>query len=90
MWIRRQIEALLARQASVRPVVVLTGARQTGKTSLVKHLFPGHELVTLDLPSEAEQAEHDPVAFLSRHKPPLVVDEVPYAPGPFPTPQGRD
>ena len=83
MWIRRQIEVLLTRQASARPVVVLTGARQTGKTSLVKHLFPGHELVTLDLPSEAEQAEHDPVAFLSRHKPPIVVDEVQYAPGLF-------
>jgi uncharacterized protein len=56
MWIRRQIEHLLTRQASVRPVVVLTGARETGKTSLVKHLFPRYELVTLDLPSEAEQA----------------------------------
>jgi predicted AAA+ superfamily ATPase len=83
MWIRRQIEPLLIRQASVRPVVVLTGARQTGKTSLVKRLFPEYELVTLDLPSEAEQAEHDPGAFLSRHKPPIVVDEVQYAPGLF-------
>ncbi len=83
MWIPRVVERLLARRASERPVVVLTGARQTGKTSLVRRLFPNHELVTLDLPSEAEQAEHDPAAFLARHKPPLVVDEIQYAPGLF-------
>jgi predicted AAA+ superfamily ATPase len=83
MWIQRQIEPLILQRASTRPVVVLTGARQTGKTSLVKRLFPDRELVTLDLPSEAELAEHDPVAFLSRHRPPIVVDEVQYAPGLF-------
>jgi predicted AAA+ superfamily ATPase len=63
--------------------VVLTGARQTGKTSLVQRLFAAHEFVSLDLPSEAEQAERDPRGFLGRHPPPLVVDEVQYAPGLF-------
>lgn len=80
MWIPREIEALLTRRAAQRPVVVLTGPRQTGKTSLVQRLFPGHEFVSLDLPSEAEQAEHDPRAFWARHPAPLVVDEVQYAP----------
>ena len=80
MWIPREIEGLLARRAAQRPVVVLTGPRQTGKTSLVQRLFPEHEFVSLDLPSEAAQAEHDPRAFLARHPPPLVVDEVQYAP----------
>jgi predicted AAA+ superfamily ATPase len=80
VWIDREIEELLLRRARERPVVVLTGARQTGKTSLVRRLFPGHEFVSLDLPSEAEQAERDPGAFLSRHPPPLVVDEIQYAP----------
>lgn len=79
MWIPREIEGLLTRRAAQRPVVVLTGPRQTGKTSLVQRLFPRHEFVSLDLPSEAEQAEHDPQAFLARHAPPLVVDEVQYA-----------
>lgn len=68
-------------RAKTRPVVVLTGARQTGKTSLVKRLFPGHHYVSLDLPSEAAQAEEDPDAFLSRHPAPLIIDEVQYAPG---------
>ena len=83
MWIDRQIEPLLLGRAATRPVVVLTGARQTGKTSLVRRLFPDHAYVTLDLPSEAEQAERDPESFLARHPPPLIVDEVQYAPGLF-------
>ncbi len=80
MWIEREIQELLTRRVRQRPVVVLTGARQTGKTSLVQRLFPDYELVSLDLPSEADQAERDPSAFLQRHPPPLIVDEVQYAP----------
>ena len=83
MWIDRHIEPLLLQCARTRPVVVLTGARQTGKTSLMRRLFPNHAFVTLDLPSEAEQAEGDPTAFLARHPPPVIVDEVQYAPGLF-------
>jgi hypothetical protein len=64
-------------------VLVLTGARQAGKTSLVRRVFPEHSFVSLDLPSEAEQAEKDPVGFLARHRPPLIIDEVQYAPGVF-------
>ena len=83
MWIPRDIEALLRQRAATRPVVVLTGARQTGKTSLVRRLFPEHGFVSLDLPSEAALAEHDPEAFLARHPQPLIVDEAQYAPGLF-------
>ena len=83
MWIERSLEPLLRQRAAQRPVVVLTGPRQTGKTSLVRRLFADHAFVSLDLPSEAEQAEHDPSAFLRRYPPPVVVDEVQYAPGLF-------
>ena len=83
MWIDRQIEPFLRQCASTRPAVVLTGARQTGKTSLVRRLFPDHAFMSLDLPSEAEQAELDPGSFLARHPPPVIVDEVQYAPGLF-------
>ena len=55
MWIDRQIEPLLRQRAETRPVVVLTGARQTGKTSLMRRLFAECAFVTLDLPSEAER-----------------------------------
>ncbi len=82
-WIHRQIESRLERLAATRPVVVLTGARQTGKTALCRHLFPNHHYVSLDLPSEAASAEHDPSGFLARHPLPLLIDEVQYAPGLF-------
>jgi len=62
-------------------VVVLTGARQTGKTSTLLRLFPNHGFVSLDLPTEAEQAEKEPRNFLRRHPSPMIVDEVQYAPG---------
>jgi uncharacterized protein len=64
-------------------MVVLTGARQTGKTSTFRHLFPNLAFVSLDLPTEAEQAEKEPTSFLQRHPPPVVIDEVQYAPGLF-------
>lgn len=83
MWIDRQIEDLLRQRAATRPVVVLTGARQTGKTSLMRRLFPDHGFVSLDLPSEAEQAELDPGSFLARHPQPVIIDEIQYAPGLF-------
>ena len=80
MWIERQIASRLERLAATRPVLVLTGARQTGKTALIRRLFHAHHYVSLDLPSEAAQAQQDPAAFLERHPLPLVVDEVQYAP----------
>ncbi len=83
MWIPRDIEPRLLRSARTRPVVVLTGARQTGKTSTFRRLFPNHDFVSLDLPTEAEQAEKEPQSFLRRHPPPVIIDEVQYAPGLF-------
>ena len=83
MWIPREIEPRLLRSARTRPVVVLTGARQTGKTSTFRRLFPNHEFVSLDLPTEAEQAEKEPRTFLQRHPAPVIIDEVQYAPGLF-------
>jgi len=83
MWISRAVEPRLERSAKTRPVIVLTGARQTGKTSTFLRLFPGHSFVSLDLPTEAEQAEKEPRTFLQRHLPPVIIDEVQYAPGLF-------
>ena len=49
MWIPRDIEPRLLRSARTRPVVVLTGARQTGKTSTFRRLFPNQELGLLPI-----------------------------------------
>lgn len=83
MWIARELETRLRHAVKTRPVVVLTGARQTGKTSTLLRLFPDFEFVSLDLPTEAEQAEKEPSLFLKRHPAPVVIDEVQYAPGLF-------
>ncbi len=69
--------------AATFPVVVLTGARQVGKTTLLRHCFPDHTYLSLDLPSVAEMAERDPDAFFRRFPGPLLIDEVQYAPGLF-------
>src|ERR1700692_4595561 len=83
MWVSLAVEPRLKRSAKTRPVIVLTGARQTGKTSTFLRLFPNHAFVSLDLPTEAEQAEKEPRSFLYRHPPPVIIDEVQYAPGLF-------
>ena len=83
MWIPRAVESRLRHSAKTRPVVVLTGARQTGKTSTFLRMFPNYAFVSLDLPAEAEQAEKEPSTFLRRHPPPVIIDEVHYAPGLF-------
>jgi len=65
------------------PTLVVTGARQTGKTTLLRTLLSDYAYVTLDLPSSAEQAEHDPDLFFRLHPAPLIIDEIQYAPALF-------
>jgi len=83
MWIPRQFGERLRDVARHFPAVVLTGARQVGKSSLLRREFPDHAYVSLDVPSVAELAERDPGAFFARYPPPVVVDEVQYAPALF-------
>ncbi|MBL7648488.1 MAG: ATP-binding protein [Candidatus Hydrogenedentes bacterium] len=80
MWINRNIAPVLRNAVNQFPVVVLTGARQSGKTSLVRHLFPDANYVTFDIPADAELARLDFDAFLKRHPTPLIIDEVQYVP----------
>lgn len=83
MHYRREISNLIEDLSQQFPAIVLTGARQTGKTTLLRALFPHHHYVSLDLPSAAELAEREPELFLAQHPAPLLVDEVQYAPGLF-------
>ncbi len=79
----REITPRLLQLASQFPALILTGARQTGKTTLLKQIFPKHQYASLDLPSLAEQAEKEPEAFLKKFPPPVLIDEAQYAPGLF-------
>ncbi len=83
MWIKREIEDHLKIYADQRPASIITGGRQTGKTSLVRHLYPGLKYVSLDIPRIAEEAEVSGETFLQTYEPPLILDEVQYAPAVF-------
>ena len=57
----------LLRLAAHFPAVVVTGARQAGKTTLMRATFRDHHYVSLDLPTTADQAERNPDLFLHHH-----------------------
>lgn len=80
MWIEREIRSTLETCVSQRPVVVLTGARQSGKSSLLASTFPAYPTLSLDLPSNAQAAETMGGVLLEQRPPPLILDEVQYAP----------
>jgi len=80
MWIGRDAEVLLRRMAKQFPAVLVTGARQTGKTSLLRHLFPKASYLSLDLPANAEAAQTAAERLLDRYPPPVIIDEIQYAP----------
>lgn len=70
------------RQASAQwPVLLVTGPRQIGKTTFLRHLAGrGRTYVTLDDPLARELACSDPGLFLQRYPPPVLIDEIQYAP----------
>ncbi|MEW6683038.1 MAG: ATP-binding protein [Nitrospirota bacterium] len=80
MWIARESESLVRRMARQFPAVLVTGARQTGKTSLLRHLYPRASYLSLDLPANAEAARTAPDALLEEYPAPVVIDEIQYAP----------
>lgn len=87
-YINRAMEATFKRMAQEFSVVLLTGPRQVGKTTMLKRLAEAEgvnrEYVTLDDITEREMAKNDPKLFLQLHKPPVFIDEVQYAPELFP------
>ena len=81
--IYRNFEIQILEAMKYFPCVTLTGARQTGKTTLLKHLLPSYNYVSLDLPSTAAMADETPETFFFKYAPPLIIDEVQYAPNMF-------
>ena len=83
MYIERKIEQQLSYLSEHFPAVVIAGARQTGKTTLIKNLIgvkEGMTYVTLDYPRIRELARSDPELFLQQYPAPVIIDEVQYAP----------
>lgn len=82
MYIARNIEQTINRISNQFKVLLLTGARQVGKTTLLKHLAQNSNrtYVTLDDLAVRSLALSDPALFLQRYTPPLLIDEIQYAP----------
>ena len=81
MYTKRTIETYIKTASMQFPVVLVTGARQVGKTTLLQHLSKSERTyVTLDDPLVLSLAKEDPALFIQRFPPPVLIDEIQYAP----------
>ena len=81
MYIERAANKRLSVLLDTFPAVVVTGARQVGKSTLLRHQLAGKaEFVVFDPVLDVENARREPELFLDNHKTPLVLDEIQYAP----------
>lgn len=80
MYIKRAIEESVVRISKMFPVLLVTGPRQVGKTTLLKKLADEkRKYVTLDDPDVRFLAKRDPALFMQRYAPPVLIDEIQYA-----------
>lgn len=85
MYYERTIEATVRNVSATFPVLLLTGPRQVGKSTLLERIAePERKRVSLDNPTVRALAQTDPELFLQRYAPPVLIDEVQYAPELFP------
>ncbi len=85
MYINRTLELYLKQVDNQFPVLLVTGPRQVGKTTLLQHLSKeARTYVTLDDPNLAQLANEDPALFLQRFTSPILIDEIQYAPALLP------
>lgn len=80
MFIPRQISPTLEYLMSKFPVVTLTGPRQSGKSTLLKHLFPDFTYISLENSDIRELALSDPKNFIKKYSYHVILDEIQRAP----------
>lgn len=79
-YIERSIEDIVLRSDRTFKCVLVTGARQTGKSTMLKKLFPDRKYVSLDDPFIEEQAREQPNMFMMLNQPPVIFDEIQRSP----------
>ena len=80
MYITRAAEPTVRKLSEMFPVLLVTGPRQVGKTTLLQKLMgPDRKYVTLDDPDVRYLAKKDPALFMQRYTPPVLIDEIQYA-----------
>ncbi len=81
MFIKRALELVVKEVSNTYPVLLITGPRQIGKTTLLEHVADGNrKYVSLDDPVARSLALEEPLLFLQRYEPPVIIDEIQYAP----------
>jgi len=80
VYIPRDISKIVIDAAKQFPVVFLTGPRQSGKTTLLRHIFPSYKYVNLEDPELRQWAITQPRDFLKTNYWPVIIDEAQYAP----------
>ena len=84
-FINRHISKYISNASKTFPVLIITGARQVGKSTLLEHIIDSdRKIVSLDNPILRQSAKDDPEKFLQTYSPPVIIDEVQYAPELFP------
>ncbi|MBQ4419234.1 MAG: ATP-binding protein [Synergistaceae bacterium] len=84
MYIERHAEVTINKLSQMFGAVLVTGSRQTGKTTLLRKAVPSAEWVSLDDPIILNSARDESSTFLKDHNPPVFIDEIQYAPQLFP------
>jgi len=79
-YIKRDIESEFTKISNQFPVTLLTGPRQTGKSTMLTHLFPEYQYITFDDSTLRSSARKDPAAFVDTLKILVIIDEIQYAP----------
>ena len=80
MYIKRHLETAVLERANEKGAIVVTGARQVGKTTMIEKIKPKIAKVTFDDLAVRNRAIDEPSAFLQLNPPPIFIDEVQYAP----------
>lgn len=83
-YIKRDMEKLIINTSKEYSAILLYGPRQIGKSTVLENLFKNRTIVSLDDLNLRNLAINDPKMFLEIYKPPLLIDEIQYAPNLFP------